>query len=115
MAVATDILQELGKIQPTAAQLQKDAEDPDIKKALNEAKDLSHKLGLQGTPLFLIGDRVIQMTFSISSRQTSPRSGRTVAQAPVDERLPVAKAAAELWRRRKQHGTQRESLEQRCY
>ena len=40
-------------------QLQKDAEDPDIKKALDEAKDLAQKLGLQGTPLYLIGDRVV--------------------------------------------------------
>src|SRR6478672_3763159 len=40
-------------------QLQKDAEEPDIKKALNEAKDLAQKLNLQGTPVFLIGDRVI--------------------------------------------------------
>jgi protein-disulfide isomerase len=40
-------------------QLQKDAEDPDIKKALDEAKDLAQKLSLKGTPLFLIGDRVI--------------------------------------------------------
>ena len=39
--------------------LQKDAEDPDIKKALDEAKDLAQKLNLQGTPLYLIGDRVI--------------------------------------------------------
>ncbi|MGA8435460.1 MAG: DsbA family protein, partial [Methyloceanibacter sp.] len=28
-------------------QLQKDADDPDIKKALDEAKDLAHKLGLE--------------------------------------------------------------------
>ena len=40
-------------------QLQKDAEDPDIQKALDEAKDLAQKLNLKGTPLFLIGDRVI--------------------------------------------------------
>jgi protein-disulfide isomerase len=40
-------------------QLQKDAEDPDIKKALDEAKELAQKLGLKGTPMFLIGDRVI--------------------------------------------------------
>jgi protein-disulfide isomerase len=40
-------------------QLQKDAEDPDIKKALDEAKDLAQKLNLQGTPLYLIGDRVV--------------------------------------------------------
>jgi protein-disulfide isomerase len=40
-------------------QLQKDAEDPDIKKGLDQAKELAQKLNLQGTPLFLIGDRVI--------------------------------------------------------
>jgi len=40
-------------------QLQKDAEDPDIKKGLEQAKDLAQKLNLQGTPLYLIGDRVL--------------------------------------------------------
>jgi len=40
-------------------QLQKDAEEPDINKALDEAKDLAHKLNVQGTPLFLVGDRII--------------------------------------------------------
>jgi len=39
--------------------LQKDAEDADIKKALDEAKDLAQKLDLEGTPMFLIGDQVI--------------------------------------------------------
>ena len=41
------------------AQLQKDAENPDIKKALNENKKLAVKLDLEGTPMFLIGDTVI--------------------------------------------------------
>ena len=41
------------------AQLQKDAENPDITKALNENKELAVKLDLEGTPMFLIGDRVI--------------------------------------------------------
>ena len=40
-------------------QLQKDAKEPDINKALDEAKDLAHKLNVQGTPLFLVGDRII--------------------------------------------------------
>jgi protein-disulfide isomerase len=40
-------------------QLQKDAQDPDIKKALDEAKDLANKLNLKGTPLYLIGDRMV--------------------------------------------------------
>jgi len=42
-------------------QLQKDAEDPDVKKELDEAKNLAHKL--QGSPLstpyYVIGDRVL--------------------------------------------------------
>src|SRR4249920_936399 len=37
-------------------QLEKDMEDPSIKQALDEAKDLGQKLGLQGTPLYLVGD-----------------------------------------------------------
>lgn len=40
-------------------QLEKDAEDPSVQKALDEAKDLAEKLKLQGTPLYLIGDRVL--------------------------------------------------------
>ena len=39
--------------------LEKDAEGDDVKKALDEAKELAQKLNLQGTPLFLIGDRVV--------------------------------------------------------
>jgi protein-disulfide isomerase len=53
---ALRIAQELGL---DVDQLQKDAQDPDIKKTLDDAKDLAKKLNLQGTPLFLIGDRVI--------------------------------------------------------
>jgi protein-disulfide isomerase len=55
-AKALQIAKDLGL---DADQLQKDAEGPDIKKALDEAKDLAQKLGLQGTPLFLIGDRTV--------------------------------------------------------
>jgi 2-hydroxychromene-2-carboxylate isomerase len=42
-------------------QLQKDAEDPDIQKALVEAKDLARKLegSPLSTPLFVIGDQVL--------------------------------------------------------
>src|SRR6516164_4380678 len=39
--------------------LQKDAEDPEIQKSLDQAKDLAQKLNLQGTPLFLISDQAI--------------------------------------------------------
>jgi protein-disulfide isomerase len=40
-------------------QLEKDMEDPSVQQALDEAKDLAQKLGLQGTPLYLIGDRIV--------------------------------------------------------
>ena len=39
--------------------LQKDAQEPDIKKALDETKELAQKVDLEGTPMFLIGDRVL--------------------------------------------------------
>jgi protein-disulfide isomerase len=39
--------------------LEKDMDDPSVKQALEENKDLAQKLGLQGTPLYLIGDRVV--------------------------------------------------------
>jgi protein-disulfide isomerase len=42
-----------------ADKLQKDADDPSVKQALDESKDLAQKLGLQGTPLYLIGDRIV--------------------------------------------------------
>jgi protein-disulfide isomerase len=34
-------------------------EDPSVQQALDEAKELAQKLGLQGTPLYLIGDRIV--------------------------------------------------------
>jgi protein-disulfide isomerase len=53
---ALKIAQELGLDVP---QLEKDMADPSIQQALDEAKELAQKLGLQGTPLYLIGDRVV--------------------------------------------------------
>jgi protein-disulfide isomerase len=53
---ALKIAQELGLDVP---QLEKDMENPSIQQALDEAKDLAQKLGLQGTPLYLIGDRIV--------------------------------------------------------
>jgi protein-disulfide isomerase len=50
------VAQELGLDVP---QLEKDMEDPEIQKALDQSKDLAQKLGLQGTPLYLIGDRTV--------------------------------------------------------
>ena len=39
--------------------LEKDADDPSVKAALDESKDLAQKLGLRGTPFYLIGDRIL--------------------------------------------------------
>ncbi len=41
------------------AQLEADMESEEIGKALGEVRDLAQELGLQGTPLYLIGDRII--------------------------------------------------------
>ncbi len=40
-------------------QLEKDMEDPAVIQALEETKEIAAKLGVQGTPLYLIGDRMI--------------------------------------------------------
>jgi protein-disulfide isomerase len=37
-------------------QLEKDMEDPSVEQSLEETRELAQKLGLQGTPLYLIGD-----------------------------------------------------------
>jgi protein-disulfide isomerase len=55
-AKALAVAKELGL---DVAQLEKDMSDLSIKQALEESKDLAQKLNLQGTPLYLIGDRVI--------------------------------------------------------
>jgi protein-disulfide isomerase len=55
-AKALRVANELGLDVP---QLEKDMEDPSTKKALDESRELAQKLGLQGTPLYLIGDRII--------------------------------------------------------
>jgi protein-disulfide isomerase len=39
--------------------LEADMDGETVQEALDEAKDLAQKLGLQGTPLYLIGDRII--------------------------------------------------------
>ena len=50
------IANELGLDVP---QLEKDMESEKVQAALDEARELAQKLGLQGTPLYLIGDRTI--------------------------------------------------------
>lgn len=53
---AMKVAQDLGLDVP---QLEKDADSAEVQQALDEARDLAQKLGLQGTPLYLIGDRTI--------------------------------------------------------
>jgi protein-disulfide isomerase len=48
-----------GELGLDTAKLEEDMKDPSIQKSLDEAKDLAQKLGLQGTPLYLIGDHVV--------------------------------------------------------
>ena len=48
-----------GELGLDTARLEKDMADPEVQRSLDEAKELAQKLGLQGTPLYLIGDRVI--------------------------------------------------------
>ena len=64
--------------------LQKDMDDPSIKKALDETKDLAQKLDLQGTPLYLIGDRVVPGApddLYDQLKERWPKSARKAAQA----------------------------------
>jgi protein-disulfide isomerase len=39
------------------AQLETDMEDPEIQKSLDESRALAEKIGVEGTPFYLIGDR----------------------------------------------------------
>lgn len=41
------------------ARLRKDMASPDVKKEIDDTRALAQKLGIQGTPHFLVGDRVI--------------------------------------------------------
>lgn len=53
---ALRVASELGLDVP---QLEKDMEDPSIQQGLDETRELAEKLGLQGTPLYLIGDLML--------------------------------------------------------
>ena len=50
------IANELGLDVP---QLEKDMESKEVQESLDEARELAQKLGLQGTPLYLVGDQTI--------------------------------------------------------
>lgn len=47
------------EIELDVPQLEQDMASDEVQKALDEARELAEKLGLQGTPLYLIGDRTI--------------------------------------------------------
>lgn len=55
-ATALRIAEKLGL---DMARLRKDMASPDVKKEIDETRALAAKLGIQGTPHFLVGDRVI--------------------------------------------------------
>ena len=41
------------------AKLKKDMESPEVKGEISFVRDLAQKMGIQGTPHFLVGDRAI--------------------------------------------------------
>jgi protein-disulfide isomerase len=41
------------------ARLKKDMASPEVKKEIEETRQLASKMGIQGTPHFIVGDRVI--------------------------------------------------------
>jgi protein-disulfide isomerase len=47
------------KVGVDMARLKKDMASPQIKKEIDETRALAAKLGIQGTPHFMVGDRVI--------------------------------------------------------
>ena len=53
-AKALKVAQDLGLDVP---QFEKDMASPEVQQALDESRDIAQKLGLQGTPFYLIGDR----------------------------------------------------------
>jgi protein-disulfide isomerase len=53
------VLRVANELRLDVTQLEKDMESDEVKKGLEEARDLAQKLGLQGTPLYLIGDRIV--------------------------------------------------------
>jgi protein-disulfide isomerase len=53
------VLRIAGELGLDLEQLKKDMEGEEIEKALEEARELGQKLGLQGTPFYLIGDQAI--------------------------------------------------------
>jgi protein-disulfide isomerase len=55
-AAALRIAEKLGL---DMARLRKDMASPDVKKEIDDTRALAAKLGIQGTPHFLVGDRVI--------------------------------------------------------
>jgi protein-disulfide isomerase len=55
-AKALDVAKAMGL---DVARLQKDAQGPEVKAALTENRGLGDKLGLSGTPAFIIGDEII--------------------------------------------------------
>lgn len=53
------VLQIAAELGLDVEQLKKDMEGEEVGKALEEARELAQKLGLQGTPFYLIGDQTI--------------------------------------------------------
>lgn len=64
-----------------AARLQRDAASPEIAAALAENMDLARKLGVNGTPAFVVGDEVISGAVGVEPLRTALASLRKCGQA----------------------------------
>ena len=63
------------------ARLQRDLEGPEVRAALQENSDLSEKLGINGTPAFVIGDEVISGAVGAEPLRVAISSIRKCGQA----------------------------------
>jgi protein-disulfide isomerase len=69
MAVAKDVGMNM-------AQIEKDAAGPEVAAALQESMKLAEALGLNGTPSYVIGDKVIVGAVGLASLQESIAASR---------------------------------------
>lgn len=63
------------------ARLQRDLEGPEVKAALQENSDLSEKLGINGTPAFILGDEVISGAVGVEPLRVAITAMRKCGQA----------------------------------
>ena len=83
------------------ARLKKDMASPEVKKEIDDTRQLATKMGIQGTPHFIVGDRIIAgragEPHGAARASTSPTSARRAARSadapgasrPLNRRSPA--------------------------